>query len=54
MEKRVGRPPSEGPKRDVIIRFVVTRDEDLKIRNKAKSLGLSLSDYLRRVAVPKK
>jgi hypothetical protein len=54
MVKRVGRPPIEGPKRDVIIRFVVTEDENLKIRSKAKSLGLSLSDYLRRAAIPRK
>jgi hypothetical protein len=52
-KKRVGRPPVEGPKRDRILRFVVTTDEGRKIRAKAKSLGLSLSDYLRSVAIPR-
>lgn len=54
MRKRAGRPeitPSQ--RREVIIRFVVTKAEAGKIRSKAKATGLSISEYLRSVAIPK-
>ena len=54
MAKRVGRPekaPSQ--RREVIFRFVVTKAEAAKLRSKAKAAGLSISDYLRGVAIPK-
>ena len=54
MAKRAGRPeiaPSQ--RRDAIIRFVVTKAEAAKIRNKAKASGLTVSEYLRSVALPK-
>jgi hypothetical protein len=53
MAKRAGRPevaPSQ--RREVIFRFVVTRAEAGKIRGKAKAQGLTLSEYLRSVAIP--
>ncbi len=53
MRKRAGRPeiaPSQ--RREVIFRFVATKAEAAKIRGKAKALGLTLSEYLRRVAIP--
>jgi hypothetical protein len=53
MPKRVGRPevtPSQ--RREVIFRFVVTKAEAAKLRNMAKSAGLTISEYLRRVAIP--
>ena len=43
----------KGQKRDVIFRFVVTKDEEKRLRAKAKALGLSISDYLRGVAIPR-
>jgi hypothetical protein len=54
MVKRVGRPeiaPSQ--RREIIFRFVATKIEAAKIRSSAKALGLTLSDYLRSVAIPK-
>jgi hypothetical protein len=54
MGKRAGRPeivPSK--RREVICRFVVTKAEAGKIRKAAKVAGLTLSEYLRRVAIPK-
>jgi len=54
MAKRAGRPeiaPSQ--RRRVIIRFVVTKAEAGKIRGKAKAEGLTISEYLRSVAIPK-
>jgi len=54
MAKRVGRPekaPSQ--RREVIFRFVVTKAEAADLRSKAKAAGLSISDYLRSVALPK-
>jgi hypothetical protein len=54
MRKRAGRPEvPESQKREAIFRFVVTKSEAAKIRAKAKALGLSLSEYLRSVAIPK-
>jgi hypothetical protein len=54
MPKRAGRPTVvKGQKRDEIFRFVTTKAEAAKIRGKAKELGLTLSDYLRNVAIPK-
>jgi len=54
MRKRAGRPeiaPSQ--KRESIFRFVVTKAEAAKIRAKAKVSGLTLSEYLRSVAIPR-
>jgi hypothetical protein len=54
MAKRAGRPekaPSQ--RREVIFRFVVTKAEAAKLRRKAKAAGLSISEYLRSVAIPK-
>lgn len=54
MRKRAGRPgvaPSQ--RRQVIFRFVVTKAEAVKIRSGAKASGLTISEYLRRVAIPK-
>jgi hypothetical protein len=54
MAKRVGRPeiaPSQ--RREVIFRFVVTKTEAAKIRSKAKASGLTISEYLRGVAIPR-
>ena len=54
MPKRVGRPevaPSQ--KRSVIFRFVTTKAEAARLRAKVKASGLTLSEYLRGVAIPK-
>jgi hypothetical protein len=54
MRKRAGRPeiaPSQ--RREVIFRFVTTKAEAAKIRGKAKAAGLTISEYLRSVAIPK-
>jgi hypothetical protein len=54
MRKRAGRPeiaPSQ--RREVIFRFVVTKAEAGKIRSNAKAAGLTISEYLRSVAIPK-
>jgi len=54
MAKRAGRPQMpESQQRTTICRFVVTKAEAAKIRAKAKALGLTLSEYLRQVAIPK-
>jgi hypothetical protein len=54
MPKQAGRPEMpENQKRQYIVRFVVTKAEALAIRKKARSLGLTVSEYLRSVAVPK-
>jgi len=54
MPKRAGRPTVvKGHKRDVIFRFVVTKAEEKRLRAEAKRLNLSISDYLRGVAIPK-
>lgn len=54
-KRRAGRPeidPSQ--KRSEIFRFVATKGEAAKIRSAARKAGLSLSDYLRSVALPKR
>jgi hypothetical protein len=54
MRKRAGRPEvAASQRREVILRFVVTRAEAVKIRTKAKSDGQTISEYLRSVAIPK-
>jgi len=54
MKRRAGRPAvAENQKRGNIFRFVATRAEAAKIRAKAKELSLTLSEYLRSVAIPK-
>jgi hypothetical protein len=40
-------------KRGAIFRFVATKAEAKKIRDKAKQLGLTISEYLRQMAIPK-
>jgi hypothetical protein len=40
-------------KRGEIIRFVVSKAEAGKIRAEAKRQGLTLSEYLRQVAIPR-
>ncbi len=53
MGKRSGRPKiARSQRREVIFRFVATKAEAAKIRSKAKAEDLTLSDYLRRVAIP--
>jgi hypothetical protein len=34
-------------------RFVATKEEAARIRAKAKAMGLSLSEYLRKAAIPR-
>jgi hypothetical protein len=52
MKKRVGRPQLRASeKRGETFRFMVTREESAKVRDKAKAAGLTLSEYLRRVAL---
>ena len=54
MRKRAGRPELAASKRrEIIFRFVVTKAEAGRLRAKAKALGLSISEYLRSVAIPK-
>lgn len=54
MGKRAGRPEiAANMRREVIFRFVVTRAESSKIRGAAKAAGLTISEYLRSVAIPK-
>ncbi len=54
MRKRAGRPAvPESQKRETICRFVVTKAEAAKIRAAAKAAGQTISEYLRRVAIPK-
>jgi mobilization protein NikA len=54
MAKRVGRPEvAASQRREIIFRFVATKAEAVKIRGKAKALGLTISEYLRGVAIPK-
>jgi hypothetical protein len=53
MPKRAGRPnvpPSQ--RRETILRFMVTKSEAQQIRNKAKAAGLTISEYLRSMAIP--
>lgn len=55
MGKRAGRPAvAASQRREAYFRFVVTKAEARKIRAKAKELGLSISEYLRSMAVPPK
>ena len=54
MSKRAGRPKlAAGEKRKTIFRFVTTAAEAAKIRRAAKAAGLTISEYLRSVALPK-
>ena len=54
MARRAGRPAvAASQRRDVIFRFVVTKAEAVKIRAKAKSIGQTISEYLRGVAIPR-
>jgi hypothetical protein len=50
----MGRPQvTASLKRTAIFRFVATKAEAAKIRGRARELGLTLSEYLRSVAIPK-
>jgi hypothetical protein len=52
MRKRAGRPAvPASQRREEILRFVVTKAEAALIRGKAKGQRMSLSEYLRQVAV---
>lgn len=54
MAKRAGRPEvAASRRREIIFRFVVTKAEATRLRNKAKSAGVTISEYLRSVAIPK-
>jgi hypothetical protein len=53
MARQVGRPKVQASeKRSTIIRFVVTKAEAQQIRHKAKRRGLTISEYLRSMAIP--
>jgi Mobilization protein NikA len=54
MPKRAGRPAvAASQRREVIFRFVTTKAEASKLRGKAKERGMTISEYLRSVAIPK-
>jgi hypothetical protein len=53
MVKRMGRPPIEGPKRDVPLRVMVTASEARKIKARAKAQGVTVSELLRRGVLSK-
>jgi hypothetical protein len=54
MAKRAGRPEiAPSRRREVIFRFVATKAEAAKIRGAAKAATLTISEYLRSVAIPK-
>jgi uncharacterized protein (DUF1778 family) len=54
MRKRMGRPPKqEKDRRDDYLRLRLTMAEAAKIRKAAKDAGLTISEYLRSVAIPK-
>jgi len=54
MRKRAGRPEvAASQRREVILRFVATKAEAGKIRSMAKASGMTISEYLRSVAIPK-
>jgi hypothetical protein len=50
MAKREGRPP-KAIKQEKFLGFFVTEKQDFIIRQKAKESGLTMSDYLRQVAI---
>jgi len=50
MAKREGRPP-KAVKQEKFLGFFVTGKQDFIIRQKAEEAGLTMSDYLRQVAV---
>lgn len=54
MPKKAGRPAvAASQRREVIFRFVVTKAEAATLRSKAKASGMTISEYLRSVAIPK-
>jgi hypothetical protein len=54
MPKGMGRPKvAASLKRESVFRFVTTKAEAAKIRTRARSLGLTISEYLRGVSIPK-
>ena len=55
MKRRVGRPKmAASERREEILRFMVTKEEEALIRAKAAELHLTLSEYLRFATIPKK
>jgi hypothetical protein len=44
---------SAGRRRQQILRFVVTKEEAKKIREAAEKRGMTVSEYLRQVSIPK-
>ena len=51
---KAGRPKVKASeKRGETFRFMTTKEESAKIRANAKSAGITISDYLRRVALQK-
>ena len=53
-KRKAGRPEKAASElRTIIFRFVATKAEARQIREQAKRRGMSLSDYLRDLAIPK-
>ncbi len=51
-KKRVGRPELKASeKRGETFRFMVTKEESAKVRIRAKAARLTISEYLRKVAL---
>jgi hypothetical protein len=52
--RKAGRPKVKASeKHSETFRFMTTKEESATIRAKAKVLGLTISEYLRSVAIPK-
>ena len=50
--KRVGRPELKASeRRGEAFRFMATKEESAKIRTRAKAAGVTISEYLRKVAL---
>ncbi len=54
MRRKAGRPEiAASERREIIFRFVTTKEEAAKIRAAAKARRVTLSEYLRNAAIPK-
>jgi len=52
--RKVGRPKVKASeKRGETFRIMVTKEESAEIRSLARAAGLTISEYLRSVAIPK-
>ena len=52
--RKVGRPKVKASEKPgETFRIMVTKEESAKIRNLARAAGLTISEYLRSVAIPK-